>query len=111
MLDRGDFILGNSLKKFENNFANFVGSKYAVGVNSGSDAITLSLKAINLKPGDEVITCPNSYIATSWAIVAAQGTPVFIDCDDSMNMDVSKIESSIFKCKSNYSNSPHRLTL
>ena len=53
------------------------------------------MKAINLKPGDEVITCPNSYIATSWAIVAAQGTPVFIDCDDSMNMDVSKIESSI----------------
>ena len=69
LIDKGDFILGKSVHNFEKSFAKYVGSKYAVGVNSGSDALTLSLKAIGISNGDEIITCPNSYIATSWAIV------------------------------------------
>ena len=97
LIDKGDFILGKSVHNFEKSFAKYVGSKYAVGVNSGSDALTLSLKAIGISNGDEIITCPNSYIATSWAIVAASGKPVFVDCDDSMNIDWRQIESKITK--------------
>ena len=96
-LNTGDFILGKSVERFEKNFSKYVGSKYAVGVNSGSDALTLSLKAININYGDEIITCPNSYIATSWAIVAANGTPVFVDCNDEMNIDWKKIRENITK--------------
>ena len=64
----GDFTLGKELLKFEKKFAKLIGTKYAVGVNSGTDAIKLSLKVIGIKPGDEVITAANTFVATVGAI-------------------------------------------
>ena len=75
----GDFTLGKELLKFEKKFAKLVGTKYAVGVNSGTDAIKLSLKVINIKPGDEVITAANTFVATVGAIRELGAIPVFVD--------------------------------
>jgi aminotransferase EvaB len=65
----GDFTLGEELKKFEMSFAELIGTKYAVGVNSGTDAIKLSLKALGVGHGDEVITAANTFVATVGAIM------------------------------------------
>jgi dTDP-4-amino-4,6-dideoxygalactose transaminase len=93
----GDFTLGKELYKFEKNFARLIGTKYAVGVNSGTDAIKLSLKLLNIKPGDEVITAANTFVATVGAINEIGAKPVFVDCDDTFCMNVEKIESLITK--------------
>ena len=93
----GDFTLGKPLKNFENNFARLIGAKYAVGVNSGTDALKLSLKTINLKQGDEVITAANTFVATVGAINELGAKTVFVDCDDSFCLDVEKIENKITK--------------
>jgi len=91
----GDFTLGKPLKEFEKKFAKLIGCKFAIGVNSGTDAIKLSLKALGIKPGDEVITAANTFVATVGAIYEIGAKPVFVDCDDTFCMDVSKIEKSI----------------
>ena len=65
----GDFTLGKELKIFEQNFAKLIGTKYAVGVNSGTDAIKLSLKVLGVKQGDEIITAANTFVATIGAII------------------------------------------
>ena len=88
----GDFTLGKELHKFERKFANLIGTKYAVGVNSGTDAIKLSLKVIGIKPGDEVITTANTFVATVGAICELGAIPVFVDCDDSFCMNVDLVE-------------------
>ena len=93
----GDFTLGKELLKFEKKFAKLIGTKYAVGVNSGTDAIKLSLKVIGIKPGDEVITAANTFVATVGAICELGGKPIFVDCDDSFCMDVNLIEKKINK--------------
>ncbi len=93
----GDFTLGKELLKFEKKFAKLIGTKYAVGVNSGTDAIKLSLKVIGVKQGDEVITAANTFVATVGAICELGAKPVFVDCDDSFCIDVSKIERKITK--------------
>ena len=93
----GDFTLGKPLKTFEKNFAKLIGTRYAVGVNSGTDALKLSLKTINLKPGDEVITAANTFVATVGAINELGAKTVFVDCDDSFCLDVEKIEKKITK--------------
>ena len=93
----GDFTLGKELLKFEKKFAKLIGTKYAVGVNSGTDAIKLSLKVIGIKPGDEVITAANTFVATVGAICELGAKPVFVDCDDSFCMDVKMIEEKITK--------------
>jgi len=93
----GDFTLGKPLLEFERKFANLIGTKYAVGVNSGTDAIKLSLKTLDIKPGDEVITAANTFVATVGAITELGAIPVFIDCDDTFCMDVSLIEKRINK--------------
>ena len=90
----GDFTLGKELQKFEKSFAKLIGTKYAIGVNSGTDAIKLSLKSINIKPGDEVITAANTFVATVGAIIEVGAKPVFIDCDDSFCMNSSLLEKS-----------------
>ena len=92
----GDFTLGKPLLKFEK-FANLIGTKYAVGVNSGTDAIKLSLKCLNIKPGDEVITAANTFVATVGAITELGARPVFIDCDNTFCMDINLIERKISK--------------
>ena len=93
----GDFTLGKPLYDFEKNFAQLIGSKYAVGVNSGTDAIKLSLKAINLKPGDEVITTANTFVATVGAINELGGKIVFVDCDDTFCLNVDLVKKAITK--------------
>ena len=94
---KGDFTLGKELSDFENNFAKLIGTKYAVGVNSGTDAIKLSLKCLNIGPGDEVITAANTFVATVGAINEVGAEIKFVDCDDSFCIDVSKIEKEITK--------------
>lgn len=93
----GDFTLGKPLQKFEQKFAKLIGTKYAVGVNSGTDAIKLSLKAIGIKYGDEIITAANTFVATVGAICELGAKPVFVDCDNSFCMDVNLIERKITK--------------
>lgn len=94
---RSDFILGEEVGKLEKRFAQYCGTKYAVGVNSGTDALFLSLKVLKIGSGDEVITAPNSFLATASSIVAAGAKPVFVDVKDDQNIDPSLIEEKITK--------------
>ncbi len=91
----GDFTLGKPLIEFEKKFAKLIGTKHAIGVNSGTDAIKLSLKALGIGYGDEVITTANTFVATVGAIAEIGAIPVFVDCDDTFCMDVSKLEAAI----------------
>nr|BAL55160.1 glutamine--scyllo-inositol transaminase [uncultured Acetothermia bacterium]BAL60199.1 glutamine--scyllo-inositol transaminase [Candidatus Acetothermum autotrophicum] len=90
------FVLGKHVAWFEQKFAAYCGVRHAIGVNSGTDAITLTLKALGLGPGDEVITAANTFIATVEAIVHAGCKPVLVDVlPDTYNMDPSKLEEKI----------------
>ena len=89
------FIMGPEVEEFETNFAQLCGTTYALGVNSGTDAIFLGLKALGIGAGDEVITVPNSFIATTGAITATGAKAVFVDVGADYNMDVSLIEPAI----------------
>ena len=91
----GDYILTKELSKFEKNFANYCGTKYAVGVGNGSDALYISLVLLGIGPGDEVITVPNSFIATAWVIANTGAKIVFCDVDNDMNINTHLIESVI----------------
>ena len=91
----GDFTLGKELKKFEQSFADLMGTKVAIGVNSGTDAIKLSLRAFGVGTGDEVITAANTFVATVGAICEIGAKPVFIDCDDTFCMDTTQLEGAI----------------
>jgi len=91
----GDFTLGKPLGLFEKNFAKLIGTKYAVGVNSGTDAIKLSLKVLGIKQGDEIITTANTFVATVGAIVELGAKPIFVDCDDTFCMNVDQIKDKI----------------
>ena len=91
----GDFTLGKPLLEFEDKFAKLIGTNHAIGVNSGTDAIKLSLKALGIGHGDEVITAANTFVATVGAIAELGAVPVFVDCDDTFCMDVSKVEQVI----------------
>jgi len=90
------FILGEPVKEFEEEFAAFVDTKGAVGVGNGTSALELSLRAHNIGPRDEVITVPNTFIATAGAIDITGATPVFVDIDESTyNINPDLIESKI----------------
>ncbi len=91
----GDFTLGQPLKEFENSFAKLIGTKFAVGVNSGTDAIKLPLKALGIQKGDEVITAANTFVATVGAINELGAKIVFVDCDDTFCMNTNLIEEKI----------------
>ena len=95
VLNSGFFILGEKLEKFELEFRNYIGSKYGFGVASGTDALHLALVAVGIKKGDEVITVSNTAVPTICAIVASGAIPVFVDADESYNIDVNKIEEKI----------------
>jgi dTDP-4-amino-4,6-dideoxygalactose transaminase len=83
VLERGSFTLGDEVEALEAEFAEFVGTREAIGVGSGTDALHLALRAADIGPGDEVITAVNSFAATAEAIVFAGATPVFVDVDES----------------------------
>ncbi len=91
----GDFTLGKPVGEFEAMFAAMLGVKHAIGVGSGTDAIKLPLKALGLGPGDEVITCANTFWATVGAINEVGARPVFIDCEDNFCLDVDQLEAAI----------------
>jgi len=91
----GDFTLGKPLREFEEKFAKMIGVKHAIGVNSGTDALRLSLKGLGVGPGDEVITTANTFIATIGAIGENYSRPVLVDCTDNFCMDVSQVEAAI----------------
>jgi len=93
----GDFTLGKELTLFEQKFSKLMNCKYAIGVNSGTDAIKLSLVALGIKPGDEIITCANTFVATVGAITEIGAIPVFVDCDDTFCINVNLIEKKINK--------------
>ena len=91
----GDFTLGAPLDLFEKEFASLIGSRYAVGVNSGTDAIKLGLKVAGVGHGDEVITAANTFVATVGAISELGAEPVFVDSNTNFCMDVSQLERAI----------------
>jgi dTDP-4-amino-4,6-dideoxygalactose transaminase len=96
VLDRSAFILGEKVEKFEGEFAGFCSSKHCIGVDSGTSALALSLEACGIGPGDEVITVPNTFIATVLAISWVGARPVFVPIDpETYNMDSSKLEGMI----------------
>ncbi|NOT28371.1 MAG: DegT/DnrJ/EryC1/StrS family aminotransferase [Acidobacteria bacterium] len=92
----GRLILGDSVRAFEEEFSAYCGTRHGIGVNSGTDALTLGLRVLGIQPGDEVITTANTAIPTVAAIVSAGGTPRFVDIEpDTYLMDASQLESAI----------------
>lgn len=95
VLQSGQFILSEVVQRFEQQFAALCGVKYAVGVNSGTDALVLALRVLEIGPGDEVITVPNSFVATASSIMLVGATPVFVDVGEDFNIDPAKIAAAI----------------
>lgn len=96
VLSNTNFILGNQVAEFEQAFADYCETKYGVGVDSGTSALEMVLKAYEIGPGDEVITCANTFIATTLAISYTGATPVLVDIDpDTYMIDVNLIEAAI----------------
>jgi dTDP-4-amino-4,6-dideoxygalactose transaminase len=96
VLESGEYVQGPMLKQFEQELAAFHGTKHAIGVGNGTDAIWLALMAMGIGAGDEVITHPNTFFATAEAIWIAGATAVFVDCDPKTKcIDPAKIEAAI----------------
>lgn len=96
VLSSANYIMGKTVLDFEKEFADYIGVKYAISVGNGTDALVLALKAMGIGNGDEVITTPFTFFATSEAISAVGATPVFVDVDkETFNIDTAKIEEKI----------------
>ena len=95
VLRSGWYVLGNEVKQFEEEFAAFTGRKYCVGLNSGLDALIMSVRALGIGQGDEVIVQANTYIATVLGITENGAIPVFVEPDEYYNIDADKIEAAI----------------
>lgn len=95
VMAQGDLIMRKQLARFEENLAAFVGTKYAVGLNSGYDALHISMIAAGIRPGDEVVVPAHTFLATASAVVNAGGMPVLVDVGKDYNIDVTKIEEKI----------------
>ncbi len=95
VIDSGQFILGPQVEEFERQFAALCGTEYAVGVNSGTDALLFALKALGVGPGDEVITAPNSFVASASCIGLLGARPVFADVREDYNLDPAELEAAI----------------
>jgi dTDP-4-amino-4,6-dideoxygalactose transaminase len=95
-LDNCSFCLGPDVVQFENDFAAFCGAKHALGFNSGTSALHVALRLLDIGPGDEVITTPSTFVATSWAISYVGARPVYADIDEAtFNLDPAKVEQVI----------------
>lgn len=95
VLEGGDFIMRRHLTSLESNIAKFVGVKYAVGVNSGTDALWLSLLAAGISPGQEVVTVSHTFVASIAVIIHCGAVPILVDVDYDYNMDVKQLEKVI----------------
>jgi UDP-2-acetamido-2-deoxy-ribo-hexuluronate aminotransferase len=96
VLDHGQYILGPEVGELESRLAAYTGAKHCVTVASGTEALLIAFMALELKPGDEVITPPFTFVATAEMIVLLGATPVFVDVDpDTCNIDASRIEEKI----------------
>ncbi len=95
VLESGKWFYGEKVRKFEEEYAKFQGAKYCVSCNSGTTALEVTLQAIGIKPGDEVIVPPYTFIATASAVVRMGGIPIFVDVDDTWCIDPDMIEKAI----------------
>src|SRR4030042_6892827 len=92
-LQKASFVGGAQVQGFEEEFAQFCETEHCIAVNSGTDALRFALIAAGIRPGDEVITVPNTFIATTEAISQSGATPVFVDIDErTYNMDPNKLD-------------------
>lgn len=94
-LESGWYILGGFCEKFECEFAAYTGAKHCIGLNSGQDALTLAVRALEIGEGDEVIVPANTYIATVLGITENRAMPVFVEPDEFYNLDASRIEGIV----------------
>src|SRR5215211_7492389 len=96
VLDGEILTTGEAVSAFETKFAGYLGRRHALGVTSCTGALHMALLALDIGPGDEVITTPMSFVATATAILEAGATPVFVDVDpDTGNLDVTLLEAAI----------------
>ena len=96
VLDHGVYILGPEVQEFERHFARYCGTRYAVGVGDGTSALTLTLRGLGVEAGDEVITAPNSFVASASSAVLIGAIPRFVDVRrQDMNMDPALLEAAI----------------
>jgi len=98
VLDNSNYIMGNEVNELEINLQAFTGAKHAITCSSGTDALLLAMMALDIKPGDEIITTPFTFIATAETIALIGAVPVFVEIDEkTYNIDPSKIEAKITK--------------
>ena len=96
VLESGRYTLANNVETFENEFANYIGSKFGIGVNSGTDALVLAMQAVGIGKGDEVITTPFTAIPTYSAIKQVNAKPIFVDIDpNTFLIDIKKIKEKV----------------
>ena len=112
VLESGWYILGKEVSAFEEEWADYIGSKYCVGLASGLDALWMSFRLLDIKEGDEVIVCANAYIACVMGITMNGATPVFVEPDEYDNIDADAIEAAITdKTKAIILTSPNNVRL
>jgi dTDP-4-amino-4,6-dideoxygalactose transaminase len=97
VLDDGNFILGKEVEAFEKEFAAYIGAKHCVALNSGTDALTLSLRCAGIKQHDEVILPSHTFISTALAVSNCGATPVLAECDESYTLDIESFKKAITK--------------
>ncbi|MEX2488566.1 MAG: DegT/DnrJ/EryC1/StrS family aminotransferase [Pseudomonadales bacterium] len=96
VLDHGQYIMGPEIAELEERLAEFIGVKHCIGVSSGTDALLIAMMGLGIKPGDEVITSPFTFIATGEMIALIGAVPIFVDIDEkTFNIDPAKIEAAI----------------
>ena len=97
VLKKGNLVLTQEVQNFEKSICKFTGAKYCLGVNSGTDALLMSLWSSGISKNDEVITSPISFIASTSSIIHVGAKPVFVDVDNDLNINPDLIESAITK--------------
>ncbi len=98
VLNKSNYIMGEEIRQLEEQLQNFTGVKHAITCSNGTDALLLAMMALDIQPGDEIVTTPFTFIATGETIALMKATPVFVDIDEeTFNIDPSKIEAAITK--------------